>query len=246
MDRNENALAIVINSDRVRNVDRLVTLLSPVWGIIKVMVYGAQKSKKGAKAPLYTEGSFNLYHVREKDQYSLVDLTPISVHEKIGESFSASASAAFLSECVLLYKDTDYTSIFSLYTTALDFLEDDIYYHKRVLTQFLLRYLSLSGYLPSFTECPICSHVYDEKEVIGFSLENLFPCCSNCDTMAMHFVLPPNARAYLNDSLKTSFAKAVNFEVSQVQIGRILRYLIKLCEYCFSFQFKSTATLDLT
>ncbi len=246
MDRNESALAIVIDSAKFRNVDRLITLLSPVWGIIKVLVYGAQKSKKSVKAPLYTEGSFNVYHVREKNQYSLVDLTPISVHEKISESFEANASASFLSECVLLYKDTDYTTIFSLYTTALDFLEDDKFYHKRVLVQFLLRYLSISGYLPSFTECPICSHVYEQNEVLGFSIDNSFPCCSKCDTMSMHFVLPPNARFYLRDSLRTTFAKAMNFEVSEVQTGRILRYLIRLSESCFSLQFKSAATLMLT
>lgn len=46
MDRNESALAIVIASTKVRNVDRLITLLSPVWGEVKVMVYGAQNLSK--------------------------------------------------------------------------------------------------------------------------------------------------------------------------------------------------------
>ncbi|NLZ67779.1 MAG: DNA repair protein RecO [Spirochaetales bacterium] len=242
MDRNESALAIVIASTKVRNVDRLITLLSPVWGEVKVMVYGAQKSIKAVKAPLYTEGIFNLYHVREKNQFSLVDLTPLSIHEKISESFEANLAASFISELVLLQRGTDSTSYFKLFTTTLDFLEDNNYYYKRALVQFILRYLNMAGFGSDFAFCPICQKPYERNEVLGFYLDSTFPCCSKCDTMGGTFVLPHNARAYLRASLLASFSQAMEFVVSDIQIGRILRYLVRLCEFCFDVHLKSIST----
>lgn len=242
MDRNESALALVIASDKVRNVDRLLTLLSPQWGIIKVLVYGAQKSVKAVKAPLYMEGVFNLYHNRERNSYNLVDLTVISAHERLSENLYSNLSAIFLSELVMLERGSDAPSCYKLMTTALDYLEDYNYFHKKTLIQFLLRFMMLSGFGFDYTTCPVCQRPYGEGEILGFDSISVCPCCSNCDTMGMSFSLPPNARYYLRDSLKTDFAHAMEFRISEMQLSRIFRYLVRSFEYCFNVKLNSVQT----
>jgi DNA repair protein RecO len=242
MDRNESAPAIVVKTDIGRGSDKTVTLLSPDWGVVKVTVYGARKSIKSVRAPLYTEGVFNLYHVRDKNRYSLVDLTSISAHERIGESYEASAAAAFMSELILLQRGTDSPSYYNLFTSALDYLEDFSYYYKRTLVQFLLRYLALSGFQPDFEACPVCLRGYREGETLGFNTAMLSPCCSECDDTGLSRPLPPNARAYLRDSAKVELKEAMTYQVSEVQTGRILRYLTRLAQNCLGVSFKSLSS----
>ena len=87
MDRDSKGLAIVIRSTAIRENDRLLTLFSPSLGFVSAVSYGARKSIKGVKAPLYTEGTFSLEKGRRG--MTLKDVDVISTHDYIAELFNA-------------------------------------------------------------------------------------------------------------------------------------------------------------
>lgn len=239
MDRNESGLAIVINSEKIGESDRLITLLSPTFGIIKVKIHAAQKSRKVVKAPLYIEGNFNLYHNRERKNYSLVDISPIALHDEIGQDYNKMLIAAMFSELIMLLKGSDYESSYALYSKALDFLCDETVEAKTVAVQFLIKYLNIYGITTDYLSCPICDHEYRSDEILGFSTHENVPCCPNCDNIQMQFVLPPNARAYIAASLNSSFSKGMAFSISSRQRDRILNYLIKYVKTAIEVPLKS-------
>lgn len=236
MDRNESAPAIVIASAKRGDYDRVITLLSPIWGIRRVTCYGARKSQKAAKAALYTEATFNIYSNPERHTYSLVDLTPISDHSNILLSLEASFAASLMSELVLLEKGEEAESLYELFTESIDELDDVNW--RRVLIQFIIRYLDLAGLGTDFISCPVCSKVYADSDILGFSSTLGVPCCPNCDNMAGELILPPNARAYLRDSLRTERERAMQFVISGNMEMRLLRYLTRSLTHILSVNLK--------
>lgn len=239
MDRDEKALGIVIQSMKVRENDRLLTILSPFWGLVKVLVYGARKSIKAVKAPLYGEGTFILYHVRERESYSLKAFDPLSLHEVIGTDYAIQMAATLFSELVLLGKGADAKGLYPLYTTALDHLEDGHACMHAVISQFVLRYYVILGLGTDFNFCPVCGNAYREDEILGFSSALRIPCCAKCDTMQGTFPLPREARRYLSDSLLVPFDQAMAFRVSENQAFRISRYLVRMAGYMLDSPIKS-------
>lgn len=229
MDRNESAPAIVIQSEKRKDYDRILTLLSPVWGIRRVIVYGARKSQKAVKASLYTEATFVVYTNPERNNHTLVDLTTITDHSEIMTSLESSFSASLMSELVLLEKGEEKKELYELFTSFLDILNEENW--KRVLIQYIIRYLVLVGIWSDLEYCPVCSRAYKEKDILGFSSSLAVPCCPNCDSMSSELILPPNARAYLRDSLRTEKEKAMGFIISENMAQRLLRYLIRTLNY---------------
>ena len=154
MDRNESAPAIVIKSERYMERDRILTLLSPVWGLRRVVVYGAQKSRKAVKASLCTEAVFHVYNNKERHQVSLVDLNIISIHENVLSSLASSFSAALMCEVIMMQKGEDAPSWYELFSSALDSLNEDNY--RKVVTQFLIKAVNIAGLSTDFSFCPVC------------------------------------------------------------------------------------------
>ncbi|MCR5731857.1 MAG: DNA repair protein RecO [Sphaerochaetaceae bacterium] len=229
MDRNESAPAIVIQSEKRGDYDRILTLLSPVWGIRRVIVYGARKSQKAVKASLYTEATFVIYSNPERHNCTLVDITPISVHSSILTSLETSFSASLMSELALIEKGEEREELYDLYTSFLDILDENNW--RRVLIQYIVRYLSLVGLFDDLEYCPVCLRPYGEKDILGFSSSLGVPCCPNCDSMSSELILPPNARAYLRESLRTEKERAMGFIISENMEARLLRYLTRTLSY---------------
>lgn len=215
----------------------MVTLLSPSIGCVKVLVYGAQKSTKAIKAPLYTEGTFVLYHNRERDSWSLVDISYISLHENLTETIVTSAAAALLCELILLQRGADAARYYALLTEAIDILDEENY--ERVASQFILHYLDISGFGTDFITCPSCQREYSPDEILGFSLQLDVPVCHDCDTMGGDFILPPSARAYMRDSQRSTLSHASTFRISDMMAHRIFRYLVRYASYALGTELKS-------
>lgn len=242
MDRNESAPAIVIKSERYKERDRIITLLSPVWGLRRVVVYGAQKSRKAVKASLYTEAVFHIYENRERRQTSLVDLNIISIHENVSESLETSFAASLMCEIIMKEKGEDAPAYYSLLTGMFDTLSAQNY--RRAVIQFVIRALDISGLAPDFIRCPDCGRRYTEAEILGFSRSGLTPCCSDCDSLSGSFILPPNARRYLKDSLSCDAQKAMGFEISERMETSLMRYTIRLYRMVTSAELKSALMLS--
>ena len=124
MERDAKGLAIVIRSIPVRDYDRLLTLFSPSLGLMNVVSYGARKSVRSVKAPLYTEGNFSLEKGRRG--WSLKDIDVISTHEGLHDDLDISQSAMLFSDLILVSRTAE-PELYSLYVSALDALESHPY-----------------------------------------------------------------------------------------------------------------------
>ena len=225
MDRNEKLLSVVVKTSRVKENDRLLTLLSPDIGVYNLTVYGAQKSKKSVKASLYTEAIFSVYHNKERSLRSLVDLDVISIHEEAYSSLGCIFTSSLMSELVILYKGETFLALYELFTSCLDDLCDENY--VAIATQFMIRYMKLSGLLPDFISCPVCGRKYSQEETLGYNSSFSVPCCINCDNISNGLILPKNARAYIRDSSNVPLSKALEFVISPMQSSRIMRYMLR-------------------
>lgn len=225
MDRNEKLLSVVVKTSRVKENDRLLTLLSPDIGVYNLTVYGAQKSKKSVKASLYTEAIFSVYHNKERSLRSLVDLDVISIHEEASSSLGCIFTSSLMSELVMLYKGETFLALYELFTSCLDELCDENY--VIISTQFMIRYMKLSGLLPDFISCPVCGRKYSQEETLGYNSSFSVPCCINCDNISNGLILPKNARAYIRDSSNVPLPKALEFVISPMQSSRIMRYMLR-------------------
>ena len=105
MERDAKGLAIVIRSIPVRDYDRLLTLFSPSLGLMNVVSYGARKSVRSVKAPLYTEGNFSLEKGRRG--WSLKDIDVISTHEGLHDDLDISQSAMLFSDLILVSRTAE-------------------------------------------------------------------------------------------------------------------------------------------
>ncbi len=241
MDRNESAPAIVIKSERYRERDRILTLLSPVWGLRRVIVYGAQKSRKAVKASLCTEGVFHVYNNKERHQVSLVDINVISIHENALSSLASSFASSLMCEVILMQRGEDAPLWYDLLAAALDSLDDGNY--RNVVIQFMIKAVDIEGLATGLSCCPVCGKAYGEKEILGFSADIASPCCSLCDTMHSVMILPVNARRYIKDSQEAGFAEGLSFIISGNMASRLMRYCIRWYNLANSCSLKSAAAL---
>lgn len=219
----------------------MVTVLSPVWGLRRVLVYGAQKSRKAVRAPLYTEAVFHIYNNRERNLCSLVDLNIISIHENVLSGLEANLSSSLMCEIIMDQRGEDAPAYYSLLTSCLDALDADNY--QLVVIQFILRALALAGQGLSLSACPVCGRPYGSDEILGFSNQVASPCCHICDNLSGSLILPPNARRYLADSLALELPQALSLGLSGNMRRRIMRYMIRSYRFITASALKSDAAL---
>lgn len=231
MDRDSKTLGVVIKTENVKEKDRIISLLTPDDGVIKVLVYGAQKSLKSIKAPLYSEGMFSLYKKSSGEIYTLKDVDLIALHEYISEDLDRIAVASLFSELILKSRSLD-PSLYKLYTDAIDYLETVSY--RKVVVAFAMKFLELSGLVGDYKTCPVCGRVYRDDEVLGFSASLSTAVCSDCDTMEGRMILPPSARRYLERVLSSDFALSLSLRLSDEQLFRVYRYVLRTLLMCFS------------
>ena len=236
MEHEAKGLGIIIRTEKARDADRSETLFSPSLGLIRVMSYGARKSIRSVKAPLYTEGTFSLEKSIRSGRWSIRDIDVISIHSALHEDLGKNMAAALFSDLVITSRSAD-PQLYRLYVTALDLLED--YDEETVAIAFIVHFLSQEGLSGDYLTCPVCQRPYRDDEILGFSLVEGVPVCSECDTMDSSLILPPNARRFVRRTLELELDDAVCLSVSSMQRHRIFRYFLRLLRLSFPGKLRS-------
>ena len=229
MDRDSKGLAVVLRSERLRENDRLLTLLSVPLGLVSVVSYGARKSIRCVRAPLYTEGVFSLSR-SHGNRLGLKDIDVISTHECLLDDLERNMAAMLFSDMVITGKDAR-PELYALYTGALDLLE--FYDTESVVISFIVHFLALSGLGGDYERCPRCLRPYGEDEVLGFSDAEGVAVCAECDTMSGSLILPPNARRFLARTLSLGIRESMDLRISPEQRHRIFRYMLRSLSLSF-------------
>ncbi len=227
MQRDEKALAVVIKSENVGERDRVLTLLTSSGIIVRSRVYGAQKSAKSIKAPLFSEAVFSLYYKSESN-VSVKDVDIINLRSEIGEDLDSLTAASLFSELILRYLSHD-EDVYSLLSKCLDSLSLRINY-KRICIIFILKFLTLAGVLSDYESCPVCFKRYSKDEILGYNSLVGESCCQNCSTGEEDLILPSNARLFISECIKRDFDSILSFNISEKQEDRIFRFLLRLVD----------------
>ena len=236
MERMSKGLAIAIRSEKRKDSDRMLTLLSPDMGLVKVISYGARKSIRALKAPLYTEGIFALERIGQSDFWTIKDVDVISTHERISETLESSMAAALFSEIVITSRSFG-PAVYQTYCKALDLLES--FGAEASAIAFFVAFLPLTGFIGDWEKCPVCGNEYTDDEILGFSASEGVPVCHRCDTMSEALILPPNARHYIKRVQEVGMEEAMELGISDMQRHRIFRYFLRLLKLSYPGKLKS-------
>lgn len=231
MMRDEKILAVVVKKEKVGEHTGVITLLTPDDGLVRVTTYGT----KGAYSPLYAEGLFSIERKNGRTAY-LKDTEIITEHEWVKDSVEKVGLASLFSELILASR-VGGSSLYRLFTSLLDNMSDDNIY--KVSAYFITHFLLIEGLSGDWERCPVCSKVYRDGEVLGFSSLTNSAVCSSCDTFSSTLILPPNARRYIFTISHSDIESALCHNISLDAQKRINRYLIRSLEYVFPVKLKS-------
>lgn len=186
-----NTKAIIIKEQTVRESDRLVTLLTADYGIVRAFVRGAKKvnSRFSSSTSLFSYASFSLY--RGKDAYIVDDVQPIEVFFKLREHLESLALAQYFSQLALEFAEEEANcgELSRVLLNAFFLLCKGECNYKKIKSVVELRILSVSGYMPNLVGCASCG-IY-ESETMYFDLQGGELRCSVCGPGMRRFVALP-------------------------------------------------------
>ncbi len=199
--------ALVIKEMKIGESDRLVTLFSKEYGIIKAFASGASnmKSKKASATSLLTYASFTIK--RKKESLRIYEATPISVFFGAGSDIEILALSQYF--CELAYEfavsGTPNEEFLRLCLNSLHFLTKEKRYPPLMKAITELRVAVISGYAPDLVACEGCGKFEDDIMFFDINEGNL--CCKECKTNS---VLKPVDRTLLSAMRHIVYSKFEN------------------------------------
>ena len=169
--------ALVIKVANVGENDRLLTLLTKDFGIIKAFASNAKRlnNKNNAATSALCYSDFTLREV--KDSYRVSDAVLSHSFFKIGSDVKKIALGQYFCEIAetLSPPDSDSSEILRLLLNSFFFLNNDKMPSPLLKAIFELRALSISGYMPDLSNCAFCG-CEAENEMYFLSQDGVLSC----------------------------------------------------------------------
>lgn len=171
---------LIIREQQTGEDDRLVTLLTRDYGVLRAFVRGAKriKSKSQSSTQLFAYGNYSIY--RGKDAYSIDEAQPIEIFFDLRNDIVSLSLAQYFCELAneLAPVEDDAEEYLKLVLNALHMLAKNKKTHDQLKAIVELRMLTLSGYMPDLVTCGDCGEL--ETEEIFFSPVEGLIFCSEC------------------------------------------------------------------
>ncbi len=230
MERNLRIEAIVLANKRWGELHRRVTMLAPDLGVFEAVAYGARKGKLAGGIEVGTIGTFFVYHDRAKGEYSITDVEPIISHGLLHSDLTRLYIFHAMIEMAMRMHGGDYSVLYRVMGSFLLLLDEQEVDPRLVLIQYCWRFIEIMGLDPNLENCPICSMVYDQSEILSFNTGLHTPCCQQCgdvDIEGFELALGPGGRRYLIYSRPLSEADAISVVMSETATIRMVRYMVR-------------------
>ena len=171
---------LVIREQTVGESDRLVTLLTADFGLVRAFVRGAKqiKSRLASATSLFAYSDFQLY--RGKDAFVVDNASPVEVFFELRQDIERLALAQYFAQLAyeLGYEEQPEEEMLSVMLNALHLLcggKKDI---KLIKAAVEFRLMSLGGYMPDILACRNCG-TYESDLMYFDTLEGCIY-CENC------------------------------------------------------------------
>lgn len=249
MKRNFRTEGIVLKNNRFAEIHKGLTLLSPEYGLMSAVAYGAYSPKgklRGLTNPLCA-GTFFVYRDPVKDSCKISDVDCREFFEGVRGSIVKFFVSSVWFELVLKTFGGDSRETFSLVMDSLrllDSLEEGA--AGRLLVQFIWRYLRLSGLAPDTASCTGCGRPVSEADgpgelVYRRGFPGFFcPACAEGDESV--YVLSAGALGYLRYTGGVSLERASGAVLDAASFGVLKRVLLFLAEDLAGGELKSVRT----
>lgn len=172
--------ALVIKEMNVGESDRLVTLFTRDYGIIRAFAAGAKsiKSKKGAATSLLTYSSFTI--LKKKDTYKIYEAAPIRLFFGAGSEIEVLSLAQYFCELcyVLVSSGVPDGEFLRLVLNSLHFLTKEKRFPPLIKAITELRAAALSGFMPDLVACGGCGKF--EDDIMYFDISGGRLLCHDC------------------------------------------------------------------
>lgn len=172
--------ALVIKEMNVGESDRLVTLFTRDYGVIKAFASGAKsiKSKKASATSLLTYSSFTI--LKKKDTYKIYEAVPISLFFGAGSDITVLSLSQYFCELCSEFAPSGVANeeFLRLILNSLYFLTKEKREPELIKAITELRVASISGYMPDLVACDGCGKF--EDDIMYFNLNDGCLFCSEC------------------------------------------------------------------
>lgn len=212
---------LVIKEMNVGESDRLVTLFTRDYGILKAFASGAKsiKSKKGAATSLLTYSNFTV--VRKKETLRITEASPIALFFELGSDIETLSLSQYF--CELSYRfgttGTPNTEMLRLILNSLHFLTKEKRYPPLIKAITELRIAVLSGYSPNLVACKGCGKF--EDDVMYFNVSDGSLCCSECERENGTMAINLSQLSAMRHIVYSQFQKLYSFEISDTNADRL-------------------------
>ena len=227
---------LIIREKNIGESDKLITVLSRKFGVIKAYVSGARsiKSKRGTATSLLSYSSITFK--KKGDSLRVVEATPIEVFFKTGDDIEGLSLAQYFCELAGFHTPSDENSeqVLRLFLNALYFIcekKRNIHLIKAIVE---LRLMSLIGYMPNLVACKECMKY--ENDLMYFDTSEGCLYCFGCVPHDKSFALiNVTLIMAMRHIVYSDFSKVFSFTLpddAAVALSSITeKYLINKTEY---------------
>lgn len=149
---------LIIREQQTGEADRLVTVLTRDYGIIRAFVRGAKhiKNRSQSATQLFAYGRYSIY--RGKDAYSIDEAQPINIFFELRNDIEVLSLAQYFCELAneLAPVEDDADEYLRLILNLLYMLSNNKKSQFQLKAIAELRIMCLSGYMPDLTVCGEC------------------------------------------------------------------------------------------
>lgn len=210
-----SAAGLVIKEQSIGEYDRLITVLTAQYGIIRAFSRGAKKtkSKKLSATALLTYSDFTF--TKTKDAYAVEDAQVKEVFFELRNDVVKMAFAQYICELAYEFCEEDYESeeILRLFLNSLYLLKTDKKSTLFIKAVTELRLISLSGYMPALVACDNCGEY--ETETMFFVPESGKLYCNECSPVGHALKIPSSVVKAMRHITLSDFEKVFSFSISQ-------------------------------
>ena len=209
-----NTKGLILKEQNIGEQDKLVTVLTADFGIIKAFVRGAKsiKSKKQSATGLLCYSKLSLYN--GKDSYIIDEAECIEVFFGLRNDIEKLALAQYFAELAyeLAPQETDANEYLRVVLNSLYMISTSKKPNLQIKAITELRLLSLSGYMPNLVACERCGEF--ETPTMYFDMEHGLLYCENCSSAGVPLALELNTVTAMRHIVFSRLEKIYNFKMS--------------------------------
>ena len=203
---------LVIREQTVGESDKLITVLTADYGLIKAFVRKAKtiKSQNLSVTSLFAYSEFSLY--RSREAYVVDNATPIEVFFDLRGDIKTLSLAQYFAQATYFMASEEQPApeMLRLLLNSLHLLCKGEKSHMLIKSAFEFRLMTLSGYMPDILACYRCGEY--ETDIMYFDIDEGCIYCKDC---------------YRNNAIEVPLTviKAIRF-ICLVDMGKVFSFNI--------------------